>query len=263
MENKSFLSYGYVQLLFTLVLVGVLVALAAYAHLTFKEAKYVTSSPAEITVTGEGEVLAKPDIGQFSFAVFAEGEDADEAQSKSAESVNAILAYLEEEGVAEKDIKTDNYSLNPKYRYEEQVCPADSICPPGERVMDGFAVNQTVMVRVRDLEKAGSLISGVGERGATNVSSLSFTIDDTDALQAEAREKAVADAKENAKVLADALGVRIVRMNGYQEEEGGYYPREYRLGGAFMAEGMDMAVAEMPVGENTITSRVSITYEVR
>lgn len=264
METKQFLSLWYVRTLLVFILVGVLFALVAYTHATWEQARYGMMGPTTITVTGEGEVLARPDIGQFSFSVRAEGGDASTAQEESATKVNAILAYLEAEGIEEKDIKTRNYSLNPKYRYEERICESGSYCPPGERVIDGYEVSQMVEVKVRELEQAGDLISGAGERGATNISSLQFTIDDESNLETEAREVAIKDAQKKAKNLANDLNVRLVRMTGFWEDQGNY-PELYNGGYAMdvRAETMELKSPNLPAGENSITSRVNITYEIK
>jgi hypothetical protein len=266
MDGKSFFAKEYIQVLLTIILIGVIVALAAYAYYTLKQSEGVYTGAAVITVQGEGEVFARPDLGEFSFSVLAEGTDAAQAQTKSAESMNAVLAFLKEAGVEEKDIKTANYYLNPKYRYEPAttMCTA-TYCPPSNPVIDGYEVSQTVTVKVRDLARSGDLISGVGDKGATNISGLSFTIDDETSIKAEAREKAISDAKTKADKLTKDLGVRIVRMTGFWEDQGGYYPvydRSYGLGGASMAESAAIA-PDMPIGENTIKSTVSITYEVK
>jgi len=266
MESNSFLSKGYVQALLTVILVGVVLALGAYAHLTLKQARGTYTGDTTISVNGMGEIFAKPDIGQFSFSVLADAATASEAQEASAASINAILAYLTEAGVADTDVKTDYYNLNPKYRYEERACPFNTYCPPGEAIIDGYQVSQNVSVKVRNLESAGDLISGVGERGATNISGLNFTIDDESELKAEAREKAIADAKKKAEQLASDLGMSINRIVGFYEQEGGYYPM-YDM----KSYGMDMAMSEsamgsapsLPAGENTITSNVTLTFELR
>jgi len=264
MESHSFLTKKYVQVLLALVLIGVMAALAAYTQLALKEARGVFTGEVTISVAGEGEVLALPDIGQFSFAVRAEGKDAVEAQENSAEGINAIIAYLDETGVDEKDIKTQNYSLNPKYRYEERVCVSNQFCPPGERVIDGYEVYQNVSVKVRDLDNAGALISGVGENGATNISSLQFTIDDETALKAEARAEAIADAKTQAEVLAKDLGMRLDRIVGFYEGGEEYYPQNERAYALDSSEGSSIKSApSLPVGENEIRSNVTITYQLK
>lgn len=262
--ETSFFDHKQARFLAMAVMIAVIGALASYMHLSLVQAEQESSDGATITVTGEGEVFAKPDIGSFSFSVMAEAEDAAGAQQASAENINKILTYLEEEGVAEADIKTQYYNLNPKYTYEERICVAGRSCPPGERVIDGYEVNQSVTVKVRDLDTAGDLISGAGERGATNISSLQFTIDDQSSLEAEARSQAIADAKENAKELADKLAVRLVQIVGFNEQGGGYYPQPYAMKAEMESMSFDSAVSpQLPTGENEVTSVVSITYEVK
>lgn len=264
MNNQSFLSLWYVQALLVLLLIAALTSLFAYTKLTLREAKYGQYGMTSINVRGEGEVMAKPDIGAFSFSVTAEADDATTAQTDSAEKTNAILAYLKEAGVEDKDVKTSGYSLNPKYRYETKVCAANMYCPPGEPIIDGYTVTQTIEVKVRNLDKAGDLIRGAGERGATNISGLSFTIDDESNLKAEAREEAIADAKEKARVLADQLGVRLVRIMSYYEEEG-MMPYYGYGGDAMMSVKAESAAVSprLPTGESATKSIVNITFEVQ
>ena len=265
METTSLWQKTHIQLLVALTLAASIFALVALGVSALEDPKEWVDGPMTINVTGEGEVMATPDIGSFTFGVRAEGVDATEAQSKSAESINAITSFLAESGVEEKDIETSNYNLNPKYRYEERTCAYGSYCPPGERVIDGFEVYQMITVKVRNLTESGALISGVGERGATDISSLSFTVDDTEVLKDQAREQAITDAKENAKLLADQLGTKIVKMVGYYENNDGGYPSPYY--GGMMEErafSADAAITpDMPVGEDTIRVQVDITYEIK
>lgn len=252
------------RLLVSAALVVLVVALASYAYSTWRSASN-QFGPITIAVSGEGEVKALPDVGQFTYSVTREGVDANEATTKAAEASVAVLEYLKAAGVEEKDIKTENYSLYPKYRWEEQPCPMGSMyCPPGESVPDGFEVTETVQVKVRDLSKAGDLIGGVTEKGATTVSGLSFTIDDDSRYKAEALQLAIADAKAKADVLAKNLDVRIVKMVNYYEEE--IYDPYYGYG-----HGMDMMATpkvgstspEPQPGERTIQTRVNVTYQVK
>ncbi len=262
---QTFFSIKANQVLASIVLLMAIVALGAYANLTLKQAEYTWGGPTTITVNGEGEVLAVPDVGQFSFGVEAEGQDAVTAQNESATKMNAIIAHLTESGVAEVDISTQSYNLFPRYRYEERVCVAGSFCQPGEQVMDGFTVSQMVSVKVRALDTAGTLISGVGERGATNISGLTFTVDNTDTLEAEARALAITNAQAKAVELARSLGVELDEMSGFYEVEEGGIPY-YGMGGEkMMAQANDMAesVPELPAGQQKTVKRVTITYQVK
>jgi uncharacterized protein YggE len=263
--EKSFFQTAYIRVLSALTLLMLLIALGSYATLNLEKVDFINPAPATISVSGEGEVLAVPDIGQFSFSVNATADDATVAQEESGTKINTIVAYLTEQGIEDKDIKTQNYNLYPQYRYEERICPAgNSYCPPGERVADGFEVSQTVSVKIRQTDTAGAVIAGVGERGATNISGLSFTVDDTDALKADARAEAIKDAQDKAAVLAQQLGVQIVRMVNYSQEGGNYQPyyKERTMNYA-MDEAGAFEGAEMPVGEESTTVQVNITYEVK
>lgn len=248
----------------TLVLLGVVAALGSYAYVTLKNAGGWVG-PTTINVVGNGEVTAVPDIATFSFSVKAEGADATAAQAKSAEAMKAVNDYLKGEGVEEKDIKTTGYNLNPKYTYEERPCAMGMWCPPGEQKQDGFEVYQTVTVKVRDTAKAGNLLTGVGSKGATDISGLGFTLDDDEKYKADARKLAIEDAKAQAEALAEQLGVRLVEMTGYYEESP-YNPMPYYgMGGdmAMSAKAEMAPAADVPAGENTITSRVNLTYTIR
>ncbi len=262
--KEGFFNTASNRILFSLGLLMAVIALASYATLNFEKVDFINPIPATISVTGEGEVFAVPDIGQFSFSVNAKGDDASSVQEESGTKINEILSYLREQGVEEKDIKTQSYNLYPKWRYEERVCALGSYCPPGERVQDGFEVSQSISVKVRDTKNAGAIIAGVGEKGATNISSLDFTVDDMEAIKAEARVAAIDDAKDKAELLADQLGVRLVRLASYNEEGGNYYQPKFDRVMSFEAdESAGFGGAEMPVGEDSTKVRVSVTYEVR
>ena len=251
------------QFLGSLTLVAAILALGSYALLNIQKSDFINPMPATISVSGSGEVLAVPDIGQFSFSVEAEGEDASAAQETSGVKINEIISYLRSAGVEEKDIKTQNYNLYPNWRYEDRVCPVGTFCQ-GERVQDGFSVSQSIMVKVRDTQKAGEVISGVGDLGATNISNLAFTTDDTEVIKAEARKLAIEDAKEKAAILAEDLGVELIQLSSYYEENNRYEPF-YDTRMMSMEEGMggEFGGPELPMGENSTMVSVNVTYLVK
>lgn len=248
------------------VLVGVaaIIALLAYTYFAFTQARNIAHMPVSITVDGKGEIFAKPDVATFNFSVNSKEVDAATAQASAATRVNAIVDYLKSKGIDEKDIKTTGYYLNPRYEYPQVRCTEWNCPPAGEPTLVGYEVSQSIDVKVRKTEDAGMLIAGAGELGATNVGGLSFTIDDEDTLKGDARTAAIADAKAKADVLAEQLGVRIVRMNGYWEDQSGGpvygYGGDMAMNASFTKE---QSVPQVPTGENTITSMVHITYEVR
>ena len=213
-----------------------------------------------ISVEAVGEVNAIPDVATFSFGVVEEAESVSAAQEAASKKMNLALAYLRENGVSDEDIKTTNFSVNPRYEYG--FCQGFN-CPPQKRELVAYEVNQRVEVKVRELSRAGELLAGITAQNVSNLSGLSFTIDDTDALKEEARSKAVEAAREKAKRLAKDLGVRLKKVVSFSEDGGGgpiyLEARSASVGGAFE----DAVVPDIPAGENTIISRVFITYEIK
>ena len=252
--------------MFAIAMLGVFLLILSISAL--KQYHYIGSGVAAsntITVSGDGEVFAVPDTATFSVTVQEEAKDVKAAQEVATKKGNDIKSYLKSQGVDEKDIQTTDYSVYPQYDYTNSVC-SGGYCPPGKQVLRGFQVSETMTVKVRDTKKAGDLLAGVGSKGASSVSGLSFTIDDQDKLDAEARDKAIAKAKDKAEALADALGVSIVRVVGFSEGGGDrpiYYAKSMALG---MGGAMDAAAPPSPeisVGQNKITSNVTVTYEIR
>lgn len=216
-----------------------------------------------ITVSGYGEVFSVADIATFSFSVTSQKATVKAAQDDATAKINAVTAYLKDAGVEAKDIQTTDYSVYPQYDYVQQAC-SGGYCPGGKQVLRGYEVRQTTSIKVRDLSKAGDLLAGVGAKGATEVSGLNFTFDDPQKTQDEARGKAIADAKEKADELAKQLGVRIVRVVSFSENGDGYPSPMYGRGGMESAVAQDVKVAPtIEVGQNKVTSNVSVTYEIR
>ncbi len=253
--------------IFALTMLGAFLLFAAIGQ--FKGLSFIgsgISATNTISVSGEGEVFAVPDTATFSVTVQENGKDVKTAQDAATKKSNDIVAYLKQQGIDDKDVQTTDYSVNPQYDYSSQgiACPQYGYCPPGKQTISGFQVSQTLTVKVRDTTKAGDILSGVGSRGASSVSGLSFTVDDEKGLEVQARGKAIDDARAQADVLATQLGVSLVRIIGY-EEGGRGGPVYYAKASAGMA--MDAASIPpspaIPVGQNKITSDVTVTYEIR
>ena len=215
-----------------------------------------------ITVTGQGETFAVPDIGAFTFSVIEEGSSVAEAQKKATTKNNEALKYIKSMGVEDKDIKTESYNAYPKYEYPQIVCVRYP-CPPAKETLSGYEVSQTISVKVRNVDKAGDILSGVGEFGVSNISGLTFTIDNEDALKTEARSKAIADAKDKASVLVKDLGVRLGRVVSFSEDSGGYPYPIYTMEAKGMGMGGGEPAPDIATGENKITINVTVTYRIK
>lgn len=238
-----------------------------------KEYKYVgrNNEVTQISVSGEGEAFAKPDVAEVSFSINEKGKTVAEAQEKVNAKMKKIMEFLATSGVEEKDIKNTYYNFNPTYEWQ-RTASAPVVCtaygcpsPEGKQVQTGFEVTQSIDVKIRKIDDAGKIVGGLGEQGATNMSNINFTIDNEDGLKEEARKQAIEKAKAKAEKLAKDLGVDLVRITSFSE--GGEYPVwNYARAGsvapmALEAKAADQAV--LPVGQNKIVSNVTITYEIR
>lgn len=247
-----------------IILLAVFLGLKAFTEI--QTMRYIGAGvmPANtISVSGYGEAVGVPDIATFTYGVVSLKPTVAAAQEEATTKSNAIVAYLKEVGVADRDIQTSNYSIYPQYDYVQESC-VNGICPGGRQVLRGYEVRQSTTVKVRDTAKAGDLLAGAGTRGATEVSGLNFTFDDPHQGQDEAREAAIADAKAQAEKLADQLGVSIVRVVSFSESGGGVPPYPMYARGGAETQALDAKVAPViSTGENKVTSNVSITYEIR
>lgn len=248
----------------TLTLVFLLLALYLFAQtlVTLKEYKYVgggVPAATTITVSGMGEEFAAPDTTQFTFSVIENAATVSQAQQKATEKMDKALAAVRAAGVEDKNIKTVSYDIHPNY---EQVACVRYPCPAPKA--NGFEVTQTQEIKMKDSQKAGELLSTLAGLEVQNISGLSFTIEDEDAVRAQARAKAIAEAKEKADELAGTLGVSLVRIVGFNED--GAQPIAFSAKDSVLGMGAAQAApapAALPQGQNKITSNVSITYEIR
>ncbi len=232
------------------------------------------TTPATISLSGHGEVYAVPDIANVYFTIKKESKTVKEAQNKVAEIEKKVLDFLKNKNVADKDIKTVNASFNPKYNYVRTPClqveasgvskEASYDCGGSKQVLVGYEANESITVKIRNTDDVGSIMQGLGTTGVSDLSGPNFTIDDEDSLKAEARKKAIDNAREKAKALAKDLDVRLGRIANFSEN-GGYGGPIYYAKDAMMTEGIGTtpAPAEIPKGENMISSDVTITYEIK
>lgn len=271
-ENKRRIS----KVLFVL-----LIILSAYfAVKIFSELKKdsllgESSQPATISFSGHGEVTAVPDIASVYFTISKDAKTVKDAQAAVAVVEKKALDILKAKNVADADIKTADASFYPKYEYNQVICPPVPMangnavsssayyCPSGKQVIVGYTASESITVKVLNTDDAGALMQSLGTVGVSNLSGPNFTIDNEDGLKAQARKKAIDDAKTKAKVLAKDLGVHLGKIVSFSEN--GNYPMYYAKD-TMMSTGAiapQAAPAVLPKGESTISSDVTISYEIR
>ena len=222
-----------------------------------------TKSLKVISVDGSGEVLAVSDIASLSINLSKEGKTAKEAQDLLNESITKTLTYLKSQKIEDKDIKSEYGGLSPKYSYQQPVCYTYP-CPSYDPKITGYTATQTITVKVRIVDNASVIRTGLAEIGITDINGPTFSIDNEDAFKDQARSKAIEEARGKAKVLAKELGVRLGKVVNFSENNGGTYPM-YSAKSVMMdsvSAGASVAPT-LPKGENKITSNVTVTYEIK
>jgi uncharacterized protein YggE len=153
-----------------------------------------------IWVAGEGKVSVVPDVAILSLGVEAQATTVAEAQQQATEAMEAVMNMLDDHGVADKDIKTQYFSIYPVRTWEND-----------KEILVGYRVNNMVTVKIRKVEDTGIIIDAVARAGGDyiRINSISFTVDDPTRYYKEVRDKAMADAEAKAEQLADLGGVNL------------------------------------------------------
>ncbi len=160
-----------------------------------------------ITVVGMGEAAGQPDEARVTVGVDTFAKNVNVATAENEENIQAILAALQSEGITGDDIQTSNYSLWAEQLYGEN----------GPEGIAGYRVSNQVNVTIRDIEKVGDVITAAINAGANQIYGVNFTVADPIALEAEARQNAVNNARERAQSLAELSGVTLGDVQSVNE----------------------------------------------
>ncbi len=190
-----------------------------------------------ITVNGTGAVKVAPDRAGFSFGVDSRAASAQEASADNARAMQRLIAALKGAGIAEDNIQTDQVSLWPATDSDGKVT--------------GYTASGSVSVET-SVNRAGAIVDVASGAGATNVSGPNLTVGDTDANEAEALHRALADAKRKAAAVADAAGGSVGAV--VKVVEGGAAGPPYP-----MAFDSASAKAGTPVEPGTVDTTAALT----
>jgi len=205
-------------------------------------------------VNGEGKAMAVPDVAILSLGIEAEAPTVAQAQMDAAGAMDKVMEALTGNGVQEKDVQTQQFSIYPIRRWIEKENREEII---------GYRVTNMVTAKIRAMDKAGTIIDAVAEAGGnlTRVNDISFTVDDLTLYYKEARGKAVEDAAAKAKQIAEAAGIKLGKP--IYISEGTVYvpsPVPYRA----FAEEAPPPAPPTPIspGELEIRLNIQMVYEI-
>jgi hypothetical protein len=210
----------------------------------------ITGTRLDLNVTGE--VSRVPDIAIISAGVVTRAATATAALEQNAQRMERVRSALRRAGIEERDIQTSNISLNPEYRYAENVPPR----------LVGYTASNQVNVRFRDIRNTGKILDALVAEGANQINGPNLTIDEPEAALDEARMKAIANGRARADLYARALGMRVVRLLSVSEGGGHSVPPPVVM---MRAEAMSAGRADTKIepGQQEVQVTVTMSFELQ
>lgn len=213
-----------------------------------------TQQPNTLTAVGDAEARARPDLAVVRLGVQTEATTAAEAREENAAIVTRVINALRALNIPERQIETATFQIYPIRRFEDED-------QRGEPPIVGYRVVNTVSVRTENLNLVPRIIDAAVGAGANTVESVDFRLRDEDAARQNALRQAVDNATENARTMAQALGVRLVRVHQVQQGGVGVMPPPFPVFRGVAAE-TGTATPIFP-GEVTVNATVTLTYIIQ
>lgn len=239
-----------------LVITFFFISLFAYVKLTgpipFSVNSITTSKTDTFNVTGEGKATVKPDIATITVGIQANGASAKEVQNQINTNINKVSDAIKKLGIDPKDIKTQNYSINPTYNYSSG----------DNQKIAGYAGSTNILIKVRNLDNANTVLDTAVAQGANQVGNISFDVEDKTKAENEARTMAVAQAKKKAQDAAKIAGFSLGKIINYSENQGGPPGPLPMMKAADSGQGLGGGGTQVEPGSNEIDLTVTLSYEI-
>lgn len=204
-----------------------------------------------VLVVGDSIVQAQPDTAIVTISVVTQGRRAIDAQQENATKTDAVVRALKAAAGAGAEVKTSGYSLQPMRVYKEGQPPA----------ITGFEARNSVTVTLNELNRLGAVIDASAQAGSNDISGVNFTLRQDRQAKDRALSEATQSAMSKARVIAQALGGRVVRIVEVQEEGFIQRPPQPLAAETFMSK-RDAVATPIEIGSLEITSRVQVIAEV-
>jgi hypothetical protein len=241
---------------YTTIIVAVSCVIAALALIKILNISYPISvttrtTSGELAVVGEGKIDVVPDTAYIDAGISVQNSATVESVQKTLTDVNnKIIDAMKGLGIDKADIKTSNFSINPNYQYDRSA-----------NTISGYNGSATVTIKAKDPKIASRVIEEATKAGANQVNGTRFVVDDPAKYREQARESAIANAKDQANKLAKSLGISIGKVTNIVESSPNSplsYPM-YATKDAMGAGGGSSPNIEP--GTQTVTSTVTLYFE--
>lgn len=209
--------------------------------------------PATIQVTGQAKVSATPDRVYIDIGVTTQARKSEAAASQNAVRLSAVITAVKSAAGTGAQLTTTEYSISPDYRYP----------PHGAATITGYTASNVLQVRLDDLRKLGAVLDAATRAGANNVRDIRFALRDEQIPRTQALRQAARSARQDAQALADALGLRVIRVLSVNEQGPAVVPppRIYMQARVF-AQSQAAPVTPVEAGAISVDASITLTVEV-
>jgi uncharacterized protein YggE len=154
-----------------------------------------------ITVVGTGTASQPPDQARVQMGVRATASSAQEATRQGAEAMTKVIALLKGRGAADKHIQTGYFSITPEYDHRGNGPPKRT----------GHTATNSVNVTLTDLNAVGGMLDAVVGAGGDliTINNIQLSASNPQPAQDEARRNALRDARRQAELIAQEMGVTL------------------------------------------------------
>lgn len=207
-----------------------------------------------LSVSATAKTESVQDIAIVTIGVVSEGVTAQAVKDQSSNKMNQVISFIKQSGIEDKDIKTSQFNISPKYNYTNQ-----------QQTLVGYQANQTITVKVRKIDKSTkqleTLVDGAVMHGANQIQGIDFSFEDSDGLVQNAQKLAIDKAKANALQISKDAGLRLGRIiNVITSASGNPNP-----GPMFMRSDMALAKSSTPqieLGSQEVLATVTVLFEI-
>jgi uncharacterized protein YggE len=206
--------------------------------------------PRTLALSGHGEVRMAPDVAIVTVGVLSQRDAAADALKANTAAMQAVFAELKAADIAEKDIQTSNFTVQPRYDYNNNAQPPRLV---------GYDVSNNVTIAVRKLDSLGAVLDKVVAAGSNQINGVLFQVSRPEAATDEARKTAVADATRKAKIYAAASAVTLGNIMSISE---GAIDQPPIVMQAKMSRDTAAAVP-IAQGEQVISVDVNMVWEIK
>jgi len=235
------------------------ILLAGIAAISILRDRIVNYPQYQVSVVGQGKITYTPDIANITIGVQVDKAlKAQDALKQMTDKANKVIAAIKADGIADADIQTQNYSLNPQVDYTSGVASTT-----------GYNANEQVLVKVRDIktsvDKLNKVIADASAAGANQILGISFDVADIEGLKQQARILAIKDAQRKAVDLAGAANVKLGDIVGWWENVVSAPMAKsdaYGMGGGMMTNAAPVT-PNIQTGSQDVIIEMNLSYRLK